>query len=120
MATASNARAHRSHAGVDGIADCEELSLFIFSLILPARCRHSIPPAQGGGRFCGLIFLALHSRSRQDAFSYNRSAMLPTGHWGWAACRPLSLPPRLEFGLAVPDRKSTRLNSSHLGIPYAV
>src|SRR5258705_7801387 len=32
----------------------------------------------------------------------------------------LEQPPRLVLGQAVGDRKSTRLNSSHLGISYAV
>src|SRR5256885_5092752 len=34
--------------------------------------------------------------------------------------RPPTLPPRLERGGPVQDRKSTRLNSSHLVISYAV
>src|SRR5947199_7328257 len=58
--------------------------------------------------------LSLHAlfRSKQCVPIYN--ALDPSTHF------PVDPEPRFEGDLGFQDRKSTRLNSSHLGISYAV
>src|SRR5205814_5634541 len=73
------------------------------------------------------------SPHRSDAFCYGRRhhavcalafhaclLMLLTGNSARAAVAPGVLSAQVSSGIPSEDRKSTRLNSSHLGISYAV
>src|SRR5258705_9194682 len=59
---------------------------------------------------------------RSTLFPYTtlfRSVVIPPLIWGWLTYRVMAFD-ALSAHASKPDRKSTRLNSSHLGISYAV
>src|SRR2546426_6294765 len=67
--------------------------------------------------------LSLHDALPIYDVAVSRIAFTATGAVAGGESRPISpavTPATASFTLAVPDRKSTRLNSSHLVISYAV
>src|SRR5258705_13393400 len=75
--------------------------------------------------FFFFFFLMIRRPPRSTLFPYTtlfRSPRLPREIHRWFGCRYGRLEHRARAGAArrQPDRKSTRLNSSHLGISYAV
>src|SRR2546430_17742782 len=80
----------------------------------------------GGGWRCGGFFLMIRRPPRSTLFPYTtlfRSARAPghprEGPWDLADM-DVGTVPRRSAGLRARDRKSTRLNSSHSQISYAV
>src|SRR5574337_1502435 len=63
---------------------------------------------------CFFFFLMIRRPPRSTLFPYT-TLFRSTRHWPTAECAPASRRPSAD-----PDRKSTRLNSSHHSISYAV
>src|SRR5437899_12298319 len=72
--------------------------------------------------FCFLFFFndtattEIYTLSLHDALPISRARPQPRH----SSRRPTRTPDRSDLAYALADRKSTRLNSSHLGISYAV
>src|SRR5262245_54207169 len=97
---------------------------------LPPRGLHAFPTRRssdlGSARLRPREWLR-DPRPADPSLEYARLGGAPTpgggrsGAWGWAGDRPRAAPPTdSRTKGALTDRKSTRLNSSHLGISYAV
>src|SRR5438045_9795900 len=79
-------------------------------------------------RYSHLFFLMIRRPPRSTLFPYTtlfRSWVARTSHWRSRVAAPTSTrrqgrPSIAPCAIAARDRKSTRLNSSHLGISYAV
>src|SRR5205814_946711 len=104
-------------AGIDGIvrlvlvdtALCHEQSRL---------CRQQLDGPASQRPVCGMVAEALHHR-RRDPLHESDFLDQWRGDW-WTKYFGQRRVERLKFGTAYRDRKSTRLNSSHLGISYAV
>src|SRR3712207_6965920 len=72
---------------------------------------------------CGFFFLMIRRPPRSTLFPYTtlfRSLAVDLGRQGRLAVGPAFLDQVATVGGGVEDRKSTRLNSSHANISYAV
>src|SRR2546426_8813804 len=91
-------------------------SVMLRSLRMPATADNSRPPAhtQGGRRACEAPGQPLPSAPEEGA------GMVTTFQPTTASAAVEGLPQVFDPAAAAGDRKSTRLNSSHLVISYAV
>src|SRR5947199_1746100 len=91
------------------------MSLFFFLCYVDHQHLHSFPTRRSSDltidRKVGLRLVRNHSASGTEKPIFRR-AMIASGTKGATDCLKIYFPVR--------DRKSTRLNSSHLGISYAV
>src|SRR5207244_6530863 len=68
---------------------------------------------------CALVLDPFPARRVRHSFPTRRSSDLSTSSWA-STCFPRSRKAAASPGSTIPDRKSTRLNSSHQIISYAV
>src|ERR1035438_6709634 len=88
------------------------------------RCGAQVNPPDGFCPSCGASLIAAAQPSAGPVWTPRAGITSQTGQWigeGWAMVKDdLGVYVALALVTFVLDRKSTRLNSSHLGISYAV
>src|SRR5207253_9028794 len=88
---------------------------FFFYCYVDHRDLHSFPTRRSSDLYEMFLILDSFARIRkgkEPSVNYLRERLLPA-YREWHAANPFKARPR-------PDRKSTRLNSSHVAISYAV
>src|SRR5690606_41246489 len=94
---------------------------FLFSRSCRHRALHSFPTRRSSDLATALADVARLGDHQRTAIAFvDFGQQLAQPHASWIALVPEQRPARLVLPLVAVDRKSTRLNSSHVKISYAV